>query len=81
VHRQLDGLLDFISRLGPGNQGIRLSVDMADTDTLLSEDELTLVRENLAEKVGGTLEYMALRGTCSRDVQSDKEDTLLTTGA
>jgi hypothetical protein len=54
---------------------------MADTDTLLSEDELTLVRENLAEKVGGTLEYMALRGTCLRDVQSDKEDTLLTTGA
>jgi hypothetical protein len=63
----MDGLLDFVSRLGPGNQGIRLSVDMADTDTLLSEDELTLIRDNLVEKAGGTLEYMALRGTCSLD--------------
>jgi hypothetical protein len=60
----MDGLLDFVSRLGPGNQGIRVSVDMADTDTLLPEDELNLIRENLAEKVGGTLEYMALRGMC-----------------
>ncbi|RAR07443.1 hypothetical protein DDE83_006488 [Stemphylium lycopersici] len=57
----MDGLLDFIARLGPGNQGIRVSVDMADTDTLLPEEELALVRENLMEKVGGTLDYMALR--------------------
>jgi hypothetical protein len=40
---------------------------MADTDTLLSEDELTLVRDNLVEKAGGTLEYMALRGTYLHD--------------
>jgi hypothetical protein len=60
----LDGLLDFVSRLGSGNQGIRVSIDMADTDTLLPDDDLNLIRENLAEKVGGTLEYMALRGMC-----------------
>jgi hypothetical protein len=60
----MDGLLDFVSRFGSGNQGIRVSIDMADTDTLLPDDELSLIRENLAEKVGGTLEYMALRGMC-----------------
>jgi hypothetical protein len=58
----MDGLLDFVSRLGPGNQGIRVSVDMADLDTLLPDEELNVVRECLTEKVGGTLEYMALRG-------------------
>ena len=62
----MDGLLDFIAKLGPGNQGIRVSVDMADTDTLLPEEEVTLVRDNLMEKVGGTLEYMALRGVLMR---------------
>ncbi|USP73843.1 uncharacterized protein yc1106_01117 [Curvularia clavata] len=57
----MDGLLDFVARLGPENQGIRLSIDMADPDTLLPEEELTLIRENLMEKAGGTLEYMAFR--------------------
>lgn len=58
----MDGLLDFIDRLGPGNQGIRLSVDMADTDTLLPDEQLALVKDNLMEKASGTFEYMALRG-------------------
>ncbi|RYN69906.1 hypothetical protein AA0118_g230 [Alternaria tenuissima] len=69
----MDGLLDFVSRLGPGNQGIRLSVDMADTDTLLSEDELTLIRDNLVEKAGGTLEYMALRDPNVPEFESDSD--------
>ncbi|KAH6872942.1 hypothetical protein BKA58DRAFT_383136 [Alternaria rosae] len=69
----MDGLLDFVSRLGPGNQAIRLSIDMADTDTLLSEEELTLVRDNLAEKAGGTLEYMALRDPNVPEFESDSD--------
>ncbi|KAA8615465.1 hypothetical protein PtrSN002B_001560 [Pyrenophora tritici-repentis] len=69
----LEGLLDFISRLGPGNQGIRLSIDMADTDTLLPEEELNLVRESLMEKVGGTLEYMALRDPNVPEFESDSD--------
>jgi len=59
----LDGLLDFVSRLGVGNQGIRLTIDMADPETLLSDEEQSVVREVLTQKAGGTLEYMALRGT------------------
>ncbi|EOA82810.1 uncharacterized protein SETTUDRAFT_22779 [Exserohilum turcica Et28A] len=69
----VEGLLDFISRLGSGNQGIRLSIDMADIDTLLSEDELTLIRDNLTEKVGGTLEYMGLRDPNVPEFESDSD--------
>jgi hypothetical protein len=58
----VDGLLDFVSRLGPNNSGIRVSIDMADPDTMLPEDSVNMIRECLVEKTGGTLEYMALRG-------------------
>ena len=58
----MDGLLDFVSRLGSGNQGIRVTIDMADPDALLAEENLNIVRDCLTEKTGGTLEYMALRG-------------------
>jgi hypothetical protein len=58
----MDGLLEFVSHLGPGNQGIRVTIDMADPDSLLAEESLNVVRDCLAEKTGGNLEYMALRG-------------------
>ncbi|EMD89199.1 hypothetical protein COCC4DRAFT_138837 [Bipolaris maydis ATCC 48331] len=69
----MDGLLDFIDRLGPGNQGIRLSVDMADTDTLLPDEQLALVKDNLMEKTGGTFEYMALRDPNVPEFESDSD--------
>jgi hypothetical protein len=58
-----DALLDFVTRLGPGSSGIRVTIDMADPETMLSEESVNLVRDCLVEKTGGTLEYMALRGT------------------
>lgn len=58
----VDGLLDFVSRLGPGNSGIRLSIDMADPESLLPEESVAMVRECLVEKTGGTFEYLAFRG-------------------
>ena len=57
-----DGLLDFVSRLGPGSQGIRVTIDMADPDTMLPDEDLGVIRDCLIEKIGGTLEYMTLRG-------------------
>lgn len=57
-----DGLLEFVSRLGPGNQGIRVMIDMADPDTLLPDEQVSLARESLMEKVGGSLEYTPWRG-------------------
>ena len=35
-----DGLLEYISTLGPGNQGLQMTVDMADTDSLLTDEEI-----------------------------------------
>lgn len=58
----VEGLLDFVSQLGLGNAGIRVTIDMADPDTMLPDESVNVVRECLAEKTGGTLEYMALRG-------------------
>ena len=57
-----DGLLEFVSRLGPGNRGIRVMVDWADPETLLSDKEVELIRTKLAEKVGGNLDYTPFRG-------------------
>lgn len=58
----MEGLLDFVSRLGPGNAGIRITIDMADPDTLLSDESVNVIRECLVEITGGTLEYQPLRG-------------------
>jgi hypothetical protein len=52
----VDGLFEFVSRLKPSNESIRVMIDMADPDTMLPDEQVTLVRESLAEKVGGTLE-------------------------
>lgn len=58
----IDGLLEFVSHLGPGNEGIRVMVDMADPDTLLPEEQVSLVRESLFEKTGGSFDYTPWRG-------------------
>jgi hypothetical protein len=58
----VDGLLDFISQLGPGNQGIRVTIDMADPDTLLSDSNQAVVRDHLMQQAGGTLEYLPSQG-------------------
>lgn len=57
-----DGLLEFISKLGPGNRGIVLTIDNAHQDDYLSEEEQSLVREALFAKVGGRFEYTLWRG-------------------
>lgn len=56
------GLFDFISQLGRGNQGIRVTIDMADPGSLLSEENLTVLRDHLMQQAGGTLDYVAWRG-------------------
>ncbi|KAJ4304997.1 hypothetical protein N0V90_000525 [Kalmusia sp. IMI 367209] len=57
----MNGLADFIQRLGPGNHGIRIMIDMADPEALLLDDEVGLLKEMLTEKVGGILEYTPWR--------------------
>ncbi|KAI9755633.1 MAG: ATP-dependent RNA helicase dbp2 [Chaenotheca gracillima] len=58
----LEKLLEFISMLGPGNNGLVLSLMNADPDYVLSEDEQILLRNLLREKVEGRFEFVPLRG-------------------
>lgn len=58
----MEGLLNFIGKLGPGNQGLVLAIDMADPEFGLSDDEQAYVRGQLLEQVDGRLEYTLLRG-------------------
>ncbi|KAH7077793.1 hypothetical protein BKA63DRAFT_532260 [Paraphoma chrysanthemicola] len=57
----VDGLLKFVGSLGPGNSGIRVTIDMADPDTLLPQESIDVVAGFLADKTGGTFDYIALR--------------------
>jgi hypothetical protein len=70
-----DGLFEFVSQLGPGNAGIRLTIDMADPDSMLNEESVSLIKECLVEKTGGTLEYMALRGKTTQLTAMGKHNT------
>ncbi|KAF2819085.1 hypothetical protein CC86DRAFT_307999 [Ophiobolus disseminans] len=69
----VDGLLDFVSHLGPGNSGIRVSIDMADPDTMLPEESVSVVRECLVDKTGGSLDYLALRDPNISEFESDSD--------
>ena len=57
------GLLNLIAKLGLGNDGFLLSIDMADPKSLLTDEELSLVRGALSNKVKGRLDYIPIRGT------------------
>lgn len=57
-----DGLLEFIRQLPERHSGLQLSIEMADPDSMLSEDEQRLIGDGLATKVGGRFEYQPLRG-------------------
>ncbi|KAK4993153.1 hypothetical protein LTR50_000639 [Elasticomyces elasticus] len=68
------GLLGFIEKLGPGNRGLVVSVDFGDPDQALSEDEQTLIRDRLADTVGGRFEYILLRDPDASDYESGDSD-------
>nr|POF03874.1 hypothetical protein CFP56_21630 [Quercus suber] len=57
----IEGILHFIENLGLGNQGLLFSVDMADPDTMLSQEAQDLVKDAISAKVAGTFEYQPLR--------------------
>lgn len=57
-----DRLMDFIDQLGAGNEGLVLSIDMADPDSAISEEEQELLRELIVAKADGRFEYQLLRG-------------------
>jgi hypothetical protein len=69
----VDGLLEFVSKLGPSNQGLVLLVGMADPGELLSEEEVQLVRDALMVKVGGRLEYTPWRDPDVSEFEGDSD--------
>lgn len=61
----VDGLMTFISKLGPGNEGLVVQVDNADPNGYMTEEEQALINEMLIAKVGGRFEYTLFRGMAS----------------
>ena len=55
-------LLGYVLGLGHGNQGFALAVMMADMDFDLKSHEQQLIRDTLTKRVGGSFEFMLLRG-------------------
>ena len=52
-----NGLLDFVERLSPGNQGLALSVERAAVEGVLSVEERIQIRDAITAKVNGRFTY------------------------
>ena len=57
-----NGILDFVLSLGPGNTGFALNVMMQDTDSDISEEEQSMIRDTLSNKLGGRFDFLLFRG-------------------
>ena len=57
-----DGIMDFILNLGPGNNGLLLNIAMQDVDYNLTDEEQSMIRENLTSKLNGRFDFMLFRG-------------------
>ncbi|KAF2633936.1 hypothetical protein BU25DRAFT_453642 [Macroventuria anomochaeta] len=69
----VDGLFDFISMLGPGNQGIRITIDQADPNTALTEDNQTVLGDYLAQQVGGAFDYTLYKDPYISEFEGDSD--------
>jgi hypothetical protein len=65
----VDGILDFIGRLGESNNGLLLSVDMADMDKAIAPEGQDLIREAIASAIEGRFQYQLLRGKSKRAIE------------
>ncbi|MCJ1243223.1 hypothetical protein MMC30_000420 [Trapelia coarctata] len=70
----LNGLLDYIYRLGAGNWGLALAVMMADPESSLTEEGQSLIRETLAAKVEGRFDYTLARDPDAIDYSESDSD-------
>ena len=62
-----DGILQFISDLGPGNKGLVLVVMNADVGSNISDEEQAVIRETLATKLDGRWDFTLMRGMTELD--------------
>ncbi|KAH8424553.1 uncharacterized protein LDX57_002302 [Aspergillus melleus] len=66
------GILDFISRLGPGNHGFSLSILNATTDANITEEAQNVIRDTLKTKLDGSFDFGLAQEEYS-DMDSDAE--------
>ncbi len=57
-----DGILHFISELGPGNKGLVMVVMNADIDSNITDEEQAIIRDTLATKLDGRWDFTLMRG-------------------
>ena len=57
-----DGIMDFISNLGPGNDGLLLNIAMQDVDYDLTDEEQSRIRETITRELNGRFDFMLFRG-------------------
>ena len=69
-----DGILDFVSNLGPGNHGLSLAIMMADPASEMGEAEQGLIRDSLMEAVEGRFEYQLARDPDAVEYDSSDSD-------
>ena len=71
----IGGLLDFVAQAPLGEDGLRLSVDFADTANSLRDEEINLVREAMAAKYGelGRFDYVLVRDAEYSSFDSDSD--------
>ena len=57
-----DEIMDFISNLGPGNDGLVLNIAMQDVDYDLPNEEQSRIRETITRQLNGRFDFMLFRG-------------------
>jgi len=62
-----DGILQFISDLGPGNRGLVLVVMNADVDSNIGDEDQAIIRETLTTKLDGRWDFTLMRGMTELD--------------
>lgn len=62
-----DGILQFISDLGPGNRGLVLVVMNADVESNIGDEDQAIIRETLATKLDGRWDFTLMRGKTELD--------------
>lgn len=67
------GLLDFVERLGPGNENYQLYIYTADSEHLLTDEEQAMVRDALYRRVSGRMDYVPMREPGSEDGSSGSD--------
>lgn len=58
----MQGILDFIAQLGPGNRGMKLSILNSTTEASLTEEQQKLVHNTLENSLGGSFDFGLAHG-------------------